>query len=316
MEDVTKRLAAVDLNLLVSLHTLLRMRSVTAAAEHLAVTQSTMSHQLARLRSVFDDPLLVRKGNEMHPTARALLVQNALAGGLKALDSVLGEPGVFRPEEAQGEVVLACTDWASTQYVPFVTRWFASEAPGLRLRVEALTMASLVQRLDWDVDLAVVCLRDERPPDRSLVLSEEHLVGVCGSGHPFAAAAPDHGSWVAEPWVEVGTSVVDESVLEVVRAAADPSLKQAATSYYLSLPQLLEQMGWIAAVPARTAWGLVQDHGLATFALPIPQVALNVSLLWSPLRAAEPRLRWLRRRLAELVDGELARRSAIRPVPG
>src|SRR5207253_1796004 len=58
MNDV--HLGAVDLNLLVALDALLDERSVTRAAARVGVTQSAMSHALARLRGLFDDALLVR----------------------------------------------------------------------------------------------------------------------------------------------------------------------------------------------------------------------------------------------------------------
>ena len=69
MSDV--HLAEVDLNLLVVLRELLRARSTTAAARRLGRTQSAVSHALARLRALFGDPLFLRSGGALRPTARA-----------------------------------------------------------------------------------------------------------------------------------------------------------------------------------------------------------------------------------------------------
>ena len=60
--------AAVDLNLLVAFDALISERSVTQAARRLSIGQSAMSSTLARLRKLFDDPLLFRDGRTMTPT--------------------------------------------------------------------------------------------------------------------------------------------------------------------------------------------------------------------------------------------------------
>lgn len=67
MDDLT----GINLNLLLALQALLEERSVTAAARRLGVTQSAMSRQLAQLRYIFADPLLVRVGNRQQLTERA-----------------------------------------------------------------------------------------------------------------------------------------------------------------------------------------------------------------------------------------------------
>jgi hypothetical protein len=52
-------LRGIDLNLLVSLDALLEEANVTRAAERLHLTQPALSTQLARLRQIFGDPLLI-----------------------------------------------------------------------------------------------------------------------------------------------------------------------------------------------------------------------------------------------------------------
>ena len=64
-------LRRIDLNLLVTLDTLLRERHVTRTAQVLNLAQPTVSMQLARLRELLDDPLLLPGPQGMQPTARA-----------------------------------------------------------------------------------------------------------------------------------------------------------------------------------------------------------------------------------------------------
>jgi DNA-binding transcriptional LysR family regulator len=61
----------VDLNLLVVFEALCEHQSVTRAGAALGLSQPAMSAALAKVRVLFDDPLFIRTGGGMRPTARA-----------------------------------------------------------------------------------------------------------------------------------------------------------------------------------------------------------------------------------------------------
>lgn len=88
-----------DLPLLVSLDMLLEERNVTRAASKLHVSQPALSAQLARLRRLFKDPLLVpsETGRGMVPTPKAEEMATALRDALCQLGT-LGDPNeAFEP---------------------------------------------------------------------------------------------------------------------------------------------------------------------------------------------------------------------------
>src|ERR1700716_359119 len=62
-------LSRVDLNLLVVLEAIVDEGGVSRAAERLNLTQPAISHALARLRETMGDPLFVRHGRNLAPTA-------------------------------------------------------------------------------------------------------------------------------------------------------------------------------------------------------------------------------------------------------
>ena len=76
----------IELLLIRVLHTLITERSVSRAAMRLNSTQPAVSAQLKRLRALTGDPLLVRAGQQMLPTATALqlLPGSAFAAGRRA----------------------------------------------------------------------------------------------------------------------------------------------------------------------------------------------------------------------------------------
>src|SRR5260221_11027120 len=64
-------ISSFDLNLLRVFDAMMAERNVTRAAQRVLLSQTAASHALARLRKEIGDPLFVRAGRDMIPTARA-----------------------------------------------------------------------------------------------------------------------------------------------------------------------------------------------------------------------------------------------------
>jgi len=61
----------IDLNLYRVFDAVYRERNLTLAGRRLGVSQPAVSNALARLRMHYNDPLFIRHGREMRPTALA-----------------------------------------------------------------------------------------------------------------------------------------------------------------------------------------------------------------------------------------------------
>ncbi len=87
-----------DLPLLVSLDALLELKNVTHAAQRLHMSQPALSSQLARLRVLFKDPLLMPSdtGRGMVATPRADQLASPLREAIGKL-SLLGKDSAFDP---------------------------------------------------------------------------------------------------------------------------------------------------------------------------------------------------------------------------
>ena len=103
--EMTNRNTDFRLRDLRMLSVALRERSLTRAAEVLDMSQPTLSKSLARLRRHFGDPLLVRSGNEMHPTPKAVEIEGALKTLLATADDLvlrLGQGSRLKPAHGGG----------------------------------------------------------------------------------------------------------------------------------------------------------------------------------------------------------------------
>ena len=111
MHAANDQLGAIDLNLLVALRALLHERHVTRAAKSVGLSQPAMSHALARLRELFDDPLLVRTPKGMQPTPRAEQIAPALARALEDLGRIVAAPERFDPARSRRSFTLVADDY-------------------------------------------------------------------------------------------------------------------------------------------------------------------------------------------------------------
>ncbi|RBL62399.1 LysR family transcriptional regulator, partial [Xanthomonas oryzae pv. oryzae] len=97
-----------DLPLLVSLDALLELKNVTHAAQRLHMSQPALSSQLARLRVLFKDPLLMPSdtGRGMVATPRADQLASPLREAIGKL-SLLGKDSAFDPATSSASFRIA-----------------------------------------------------------------------------------------------------------------------------------------------------------------------------------------------------------------
>ena len=94
-------LRKIDLNLLPILEKLLEFRHVSAAAKALGMSQPAVSRALQRLRSLFNDPLLVKVGIRYELTVKAKAIEAGLASVHREIRGLLNQEP-FDPFHAAG----------------------------------------------------------------------------------------------------------------------------------------------------------------------------------------------------------------------
>lgn len=112
--------------------TILEENSVSKAADRLGVTQSAISHTLAKLRQVLGDPLFVRSGQGLTATERALALKEPVQqvlDGMRALTE--GRP--FDPLAEEIAVQIATNDMPRELIFPQLLR--KARDDGVRLRL-------------------------------------------------------------------------------------------------------------------------------------------------------------------------------------
>ncbi|MEY4932339.1 MAG: Transcriptional regulator, LysR family, partial [Pseudomonadota bacterium] len=199
MTDISLR--GLDLNLLLTLHVLIEERQVSRAASRLGVTQPAVSHALGRLREQFGDPLLVRRGQDMVLTPRALDLAGPLRQILSSIQEMTGPAG-FDPRKARGTLRIATTDYGLAVVLPHVLSELAQAAPQLSIAYSDLSEEMFEHLKNGFLDIALTGQASYRDM-QSEPLFTERFVLVTRADHPLVGRPMTVDDFIAWPHVMI-----------------------------------------------------------------------------------------------------------------
>lgn len=307
MHDVN--LGAVDLNLLTVLEALLAERNVTRAAVRVGLSQPATSHALARLRVMFDDPLLERAGSRMKPTARAEALEPRVAAALAAVRGVLGPPSAFEPRKARGVLRLASSDFLQVMILPALIDRLAAEAPLIDVVIHPT--AHLVQSglVAGELDFALAPMRGATSALGSEPLFSDQFVSVVRKGHPLLRGRMTVERFAAAQHAftaPAGTSggIVDQAL--AARGISRRVMLQAAQ--FLVTPFIVASTDLVITLPKRVAALFARRLPLVSFKPPLELEPFTISLIWHPRSERDPLQSYLRRTLIDV--GKRAAKAA------
>ncbi|MFJ4445777.1 LysR substrate-binding domain-containing protein [Pseudomonas sp. NPDC089422] len=295
-------LRKADINLMVVFEALMQERNLTRAAEKLFLAQPTVSAALARLRTMFNDPLLVRVGNRMEPSARAAEVIKHLTPALDAMSAALSLTHDFDPPTSKMTFRIGLSDDVESGLLPPLLR---------ALRTEAPHVVVVVQHVDY-----------WRIPD--LLASGEVTVGISQTrGLPAnakrkvlrtmqarvlradkSAQTLTLEEFCQRPHVQVSPTANTQGVV-------DDWLKEIGHSrnvvlsvpQFSSLPAILADTELLACCPDYAAEAMASWGNLQAETLPFDTVPLELAMVWLSTTDSDPAERWLRGRLEYYMSG-------------
>ena len=297
-------LSRLDLNLLVAFDALLTERSVTRAAARIGLGQSAMSHNLARLRTLFGDELLTRGADGMRPTPARLRSPIQCAS--------------HSPRSRR-----RCSS-ARRSIPPPPTAHSGSAWPD---SIEVAVIPSLLARLERDRARRLLASPADRSPHHLEDLDTGRLdlgIGVFDQGqihHKRRALYSDNFLCLFNPArVELHSAPLARRISEraaradqphrrahgaVDQALAKLKLKRSialTTPGFLAVPFVLRRAPVITTMPSRLARYFADAFGLATSPAPIELPNFTISLLWHASFDHDPGHVWLRQTVVGLAS--------------
>lgn len=300
-------LRMLDFGLVAGLEALIEERHVSRAAARLGITQPAMSSALARLRILLGDPLLIRSGQGMVPTSRALAllapVKRLLAAGREVLSTAEG----FEPTSSHEIFRLIGTDYMQIVVLPPLLEKLELAAPGVNLLVRPANPMKVPELLaNAQVDLGIGFLRDPPGNLHARLLLEEPSVCVARRPHPAL-----NGRISLDQFCRLSHVRVTPSKAGIYAAMIDEQLNHLRVTVrsaltvpgYLVAPAVAARTNLLAIVPKRVALVFAAAMPLQLLEPPIPIPPLRISLYWHDRSHRDPRHRWLRGLIAEIGAG-------------
>ena len=267
-------LQRLDLNLLRTLDVLLSENNVTRAAQRLNLSQPSVSIQLARLREIFADPLLMPGPRGMQPTARADELRQPLRAAL-----------AWR---------VAATDYMASAILLPMLAGLRQASPGSRLAVFELQPARLEQQAANDTVDLFFHTREGAPPGlhQRLLFRERYVL----------AGRAEHSA------LRPGLSLETFCQLEHVIVSPDGGGFSAATDialanlglmrrvvlsvpHFLFMLETLRNSDLVAVLPERLVRG---QSGLVVVEPPLAVAGFEMLMLWHERWHRDPAHQWLR----------------------
>jgi DNA-binding transcriptional LysR family regulator len=296
-----------DLKLLVPLRALLEEANVTRAGERVQMGQSSMSTALARLRTVFNDELLVRVGRdyELTPLARLLLPQVQLT--LPLIERVLAGEQVFDPSTLQRSFSIMMTDYGVMRLRGALARTLA-DAPGMAVDVVPLPERPMESERDLITHDFVITVPGIGIEGESADLLVDEYVCLID---PNNSALVD-GELSFERFVALPQAVAQFGRLHFTPAdrrlrelGVDRSEPRVTTGSFLSLPSIVAGTDLVAVVPRKLAEVMGPVTGTIGVDAPFGALPIDLKLWWHETHDSDAAHVWFRRRFIDAVQSEL-----------
>ncbi|ADU67878.1 LysR family transcriptional regulator [Pantoea sp. At-9b] len=290
-------ISTLDLNLLLTLDVLLAELNVTRAAQRLNLSQPSVSAQLARLRSIFNDPLLLPGPRGMLPTSRADALREPLRLALESLQQAVAPPQGFDPAQANLTWRIAATDYMSSAIMLPVIGKLRLTAPDCRVAVFGLNPPRVAQQLE-KAELDLIFHTGDHAPEtlhqRKLFSERYMLAGRIGHPHLHPGLTLDTFCQLEHLIVSPdggGFSAATDSALAKIGRQRRVVL---SVPHFLFMLEVLASSDLVAVLPERLVRRSTQ---LQVIEPPLDVPGFDILMMWHERVQRDPAHQWLRQQI-------------------
>ena len=330
---MTASFRTLDLNLLRVFDAVMEERSVLRASQKVFLSQSAVSHSLARLREMLEDELFIRTATGMQPTARAIAMAGMVRDALKSLEAAIELPK-FEPATSTRKFTIAANDFTTMVLAPQLLHVLKTDAPHVDLVIKPVTRIDLAEQLDLGrIDAAIGTFQAAPSRFKSGLLFEYDDVLITHASQPLGPVTTETLSempiivvsfggeqdgavegFISERGLARRSDMYDRAAFErATSAAQQPPRIAISLPHFLALPAFLDGSEMSAIVPRPLAQAFARSNPIAIHELPYPTTRLEVRTLWHERHDGDASQDWLheimRRATEHLRAGSPTRRS-------
>ena len=304
-------ISKIDLNLLIYLDVLLREKNVTKAASQLNITQPAMSNGLKRLRTLFNDPILVRTSDGMVPTERARTLAPSIRKILLELEEALQGEEDFNEQKSQRVFRIMASDYAASTLIPTLLRNLNQIAPNVTMDIMTPSDVNFHDVEAGKIDMAINRF-DELPQSFhqktvwrdtfSCLLSADNPVVSKFNLNSYLSAKH---VWVSKTGFGVGVGMDPKDVQKLgwvdealARLGKKRDIKVFTRNYHVAM-QLAYEDGLLATLPTKAAMLHKHDSNYTILKPPFEIPDIDLKMIWSPLLHHDASHIWFRQQVIE-----------------
>jgi DNA-binding transcriptional LysR family regulator len=292
----------IDWKSLLLLEALVTERNVSKVAKQFGMSQPAVSNSLARMRELFNDPLLMRTREGMLPTARAEQLLGPIRQARRVLEQTVTREAGFDPAKSERRFTVAATDYAEYVVMPRLTHWLSENAPGIHIELQPLKQKVPLPDLEsGQLEIAIGYFNASHASLYQKHLFTEEFVCLIKAGSGRAKGPltiqeyADMKHVLVAPWG--GKAGLVDALLAKKGLARNVCV---TTPHFLMAPWLVAESGYACTLPRGVANAHAQSLHLEILELPFTLPPLPFRQLWHERVHNDPGQVWLRSKIAEL----------------
>lgn len=293
-------LRSLDLNLLVALRALFDEQHVSRAADAAGLTQSGMSRSLQRLRTMFNDQLLVKVEHGYELTSRAHEIDSALDTILAGIQNLM-VPATFDPLQAGGEFRIASFDYELLALMPSIISELRKRAPCITINAMNLRNVDFDLLVRGDVHL-VFSAFDQVPSTllRKRIFDEDKVCLISTRHHQIETALTSEAfRQFDHVWVNINGP--DPGMIDITleKHGLSRNMTVMVPSFLLAA-RIVAETNLMAILPRRIAQHFIESGLLKIVELPFNFPRFPVFQYWHERTNNNPEQQWLRNLVCEV----------------
>jgi DNA-binding transcriptional LysR family regulator len=287
----------IDLNLFVVFDAIYAEGSISRASQRLNLTQPAVSHALARLRRMFDDPLFVRKKHSMLPTPLARQIIGTTRQSLSGLETTLNQVNRFDPATTAKKFTIGLrSNLEASILAHLMTSISGGEAPAIQIAAIHVERGALERELSaGTLDAAVDGLLPVSDNIRCQRVLTERLVVIARHDHPAIGNDLDAETYLQLEHISVsarrsGPAFED---FEMQRLGIERRIRMRCQNYATAC-SVVSRTDLILTLSEYAAFALNDPYRNKVLACPIQIRAYDNYLYWHVNAENDPANSWLR----------------------
>jgi DNA-binding transcriptional LysR family regulator len=297
------QLSRIDLNLFTVFEAIYREGGITPASRRLHLSQPAVSHALARLRELLQDPLFERQGNRMIPTPRARAMASTIGQSLGALAQMLDRSSDFDPALSTRSFAIAVRESHEGSLLPQLLARMSREVPQAGLASMRIDRGELEEDLEsGELDAAIDVALPLSPQIRRERLASHPLVVMARADHPSIRGTLDLASYLDQEHILVtgrrrGSGHED---LALGQLGCTRHIKIRCQQHAAAC-RLVSQTDLLVTMPRQQAEIANAGVGNQLLPFPAPAPAMDMYLYWHANVEADSGNQWLRQNIAAVM---------------